>query len=301
MANEAGVNQGPRILVVEDSKFQAAKTVAGLRGAGFEVEVVYDGVECLEKVKRITPDLIVLDIVMPRLDGYETCRRLKAGIETAAIPVVFLTKKDRVMDIIHGLGAGGDNFVTKPYEIDYLVERINAVLENQKLRAAEGVPQEKTLEKFSEEIVLTRDREQILELLLRTLNKNLVVEILGLIVLKEAPQAFLVTAFSDLSQDAQDDFIQKMLAALNAFIPQPILAEEIEPRLIASKADEGESKGGFSSYINVPLLSEGKVVGIFSAASSKEKGFIEDDVKHLYCVGMKAVDALAKITKEEDA
>ena len=286
-----------KLLVVEDSEFQAEVISGDLKTAGFEVHWARDGVECLERVKEIEPDLIVLDIMMPRMDGYETCRRLKADKETAAIPVVFLTQEDRVGDIVHGLEVGGDNFITKPYEADYLIERVKAIFENRKLRARGELPQDIAIERFSGEIVLTRDREQIFELLLNSLNTTLAVELLGLIILKGEPQGFLVTSIANLPGKVQNYFIESMLTALNEFLDEPISADALKPRLIESRIASREFEGEFKSYIHVPLLAGGKVTGIFSATNSRENAFAPDDVRYLFSVGAQCVTALSKVTK----
>jgi|GEM_PF-2069514 len=288
-----------KLLVVEDSEFQAEMISGDLKAAGFEVNVACDGVECLGKVKEIKPDLIVLDILMPRMDGYETCRHLKADRETAAIPVVFLTQENRVGDIVHGLEVGGDNFITKPYEAHYLIERVNAIFENQQLRAKGELPQDIAIERFSDEIVLTRDREQIFELLLKSLNTTLAVELVGLIILKGEPQAFLVTSIANLSDKVQNHFIEGMLTALNEFLDEPISADALKPRLIESRMAASELEGEFKSYIHVPLLAGGKITGIFSATNSGENAFAPDDVRYLFSVGAQCVTALSKVTKPQ--
>jgi two-component system OmpR family response regulator len=117
---------GKRVLVVDDDDYIRQLVASALRFAGFVVDLCGDGRTALKSVGVFEPDLILLDIMMPELDGLETCRRLRAGgIET---PVIFLTARDRTDEKILGFVGGGDDYVTKPFDLDELVMRIDAVL-----------------------------------------------------------------------------------------------------------------------------------------------------------------------------
>jgi CheY-like chemotaxis protein len=96
-----------------------------------EVVVASDGEECLAMVKLIRPDLILLDITMPKLDGYETCRLLKANPETRPIPIIFLTARAQGFEEEMGLQAGASGYLTKPFDPMTLHEQILAVLGNE--------------------------------------------------------------------------------------------------------------------------------------------------------------------------
>jgi two-component system, OmpR family, response regulator len=118
--------RGQRVLVVDDDDYIRELVASALRFAGFAVDVCDDGSSTLEHVETFAPDLILLDIMMPKVDGIEACRRLRAArIET---PVIFLTARGRTDEKILGLVEGGDDYVTKPFDLDELVARIDAVL-----------------------------------------------------------------------------------------------------------------------------------------------------------------------------
>jgi two-component system, OmpR family, response regulator len=121
-----------RLLVVEDDLNIVELLAASLRYAGFEVATASDGHEALRTAREFRPDLIVLDVMMPGLDGFEVVRRLTA--EGNRCPVLFLTARDGVEDKITGLTIGGDDYVTKPFSLDEVLARIRAVLR----RAAAG-------------------------------------------------------------------------------------------------------------------------------------------------------------------
>jgi len=116
------------ILVVDDDIDVADTIHRSLINKGHSVKVVYNGVEALEAVKLNSPDLIVLDVIMPFMDGIEVCRRLRQDPQTTHIPIIFLTAMDRLDDKLEGFDAGADDYVTKPFDIQELEVRARAVL-----------------------------------------------------------------------------------------------------------------------------------------------------------------------------
>ena len=117
-----------KILVVDDEIYIVHILDFSLGMEGYEVITALDGEQGLEKARSEHPDLIVLDIMMPRLDGYETCKMLKAGPETRHIPVILLSAKGRNVDQKIGFEVGADDYITKPFSPRKLVDRINAIL-----------------------------------------------------------------------------------------------------------------------------------------------------------------------------
>jgi two-component system alkaline phosphatase synthesis response regulator PhoP len=117
-----------RILVVDDEIYIVHILDFSLGMEGYEVITALDGEQALEKARAEKPDLIVLDIMMPKLDGYETCKMLKAEADTKDIPVILLSAKGRNVDQKIGFEVGADDYITKPFSPRKLVERINAIL-----------------------------------------------------------------------------------------------------------------------------------------------------------------------------
>ncbi|MFO8080653.1 MAG: response regulator [Armatimonadota bacterium] len=116
-----------KILVVDDERHIVRLVEVNLSRAGYEVETAYDGVEALEKVKETDPDMIVLDVMMPRMDGFEVLKRLQADSDTQDIPVIMLTAKAQDADIFRGWSSGVSSYLTKPFnprELLTFVERI---------------------------------------------------------------------------------------------------------------------------------------------------------------------------------
>src|SRR6266705_5219885 len=115
----------PTILVVDDDAHIREVIIFALEKAGFRTIEAADGQQALERFAREAPDLVILDIVMPELDGTEVCRRLRRG---AQVPIVFLSSKDEEIDRILGLELGGDDYVAKPFSPRELVARVRAIL-----------------------------------------------------------------------------------------------------------------------------------------------------------------------------
>jgi len=113
-----------RLLIVEDDVDITNMLTAYFSGREFDVEVAHRGAEALEKTRQALPDLIVLDILLPDIDGYEVCRSLRKNTRTSHIPVIFLTQKDERGDRLQGLELGADDYITKPFDIEELKLRI---------------------------------------------------------------------------------------------------------------------------------------------------------------------------------
>jgi two-component system response regulator MprA len=115
----------PRILAIEDDPDIADFIRRGLIYKGYDVEVAHDGEAGLAAARDSPPDLVLLDLMIPRVDGVEVCRRLRAAGST---PIIILTARDSVEDKIRGLDAGADDYVTKPFAFDELLARVRAAL-----------------------------------------------------------------------------------------------------------------------------------------------------------------------------
>jgi DNA-binding response OmpR family regulator len=122
------MSDAAKILVIDDEPQVTEIIEAFLANAGHEVYVQNDALEGLHKAREIKPDIILLDIMMPGTDGYSVCNELKNNAETADIPVVFLTGKDRADDQGRSFKAGGDMFIKKPFSCERLLEIVNIIL-----------------------------------------------------------------------------------------------------------------------------------------------------------------------------
>ena len=121
------------VLVVDDAPETLSLLTDALDGAGYTVLIAVDGASALELLDQVTPDLILMDAVMPGLSGFETCRRLKREQQVAHLPVIFMTGLSETEHVVEGLASGGVDYVTKPIVIDELLARIRVHLSNAKL------------------------------------------------------------------------------------------------------------------------------------------------------------------------
>jgi two-component system alkaline phosphatase synthesis response regulator PhoP len=117
-----------KILVVDDEIYIVHILDFSLGMEGYDVVTALDGEQALDKLKSEKPDLIVLDIMMPKLDGYEVCKAIKSDPATKQIPVILLSAKGRNVDQKMGFDVGADDYITKPFSPRKLVERINQLL-----------------------------------------------------------------------------------------------------------------------------------------------------------------------------
>ncbi|MBK9926108.1 MAG: response regulator [Anaerolineales bacterium] len=117
-----------RLLVVEDDIDIGNMLKIYFSGMDFDVDVAVRGSDALEKTKQVLPHLIVLDIMLPDIDGYEVCRNLRTNMRTSHIPVIFLTQKDERSDKLQGLELGADDYITKPFDIEELKLRVQGAI-----------------------------------------------------------------------------------------------------------------------------------------------------------------------------
>lgn len=122
----------PRILVAEDEKDIRELIAFTLRFAGFDVLLATNGAEAVEVAEAEKPDLVILDVRMPRMSGYEACRRLKENPQTASLPVVFLSAKGQDSEIQQGLASGAEEYILKPFAPDELIQQVRDILNRRK-------------------------------------------------------------------------------------------------------------------------------------------------------------------------
>ena len=120
--------EATEILIVEDSRTQAERLSHTLEKAGDRVRIAGNGAEALESTRKIRPHLIISDVVMPVMDGYTMCRAIKDDGKLRDIPVILLTSLSDTQDVILGVEAGVDYYVTKPYQVEALLSKIQSVL-----------------------------------------------------------------------------------------------------------------------------------------------------------------------------
>ncbi|MBI4927596.1 MAG: response regulator transcription factor [Anaerolineae bacterium] len=116
------------VLIIEDDEIVAKTIERCLRGGEYHVRVKNSGVEGLQAARREPPDIVILDVIMPGMDGYAVCREMRADAVLQEVPILFLTAKSKDEDKITGLSAGADDYLSKPFNVDELLLRIRAIL-----------------------------------------------------------------------------------------------------------------------------------------------------------------------------
>lgn len=131
----------PTVLVVEDEASYVEALTIGLTKEGFQVEVATDGIEALQRFDVVNPDVVLLDVMLPRISGIDVCRQLR---KYSQVPIIMVTAKSAEIDTVVGLEVGADDYVTKPYRMRELIARMRAVMRRQ-TGGAEDVSQEGAL------------------------------------------------------------------------------------------------------------------------------------------------------------
>ncbi|MEP6703465.1 MAG: response regulator transcription factor [Acidobacteriota bacterium] len=174
-----------RLLVVDDEPNLLQAVAAVLRDEHFEIETARSGREALVAVARILPDLIVSDVRMPGMDGFQLARKLRASTHSALVPIVFLTAKDETEDRIEGFESGVDVYLTKPFEPDELIAVIKSVLirvERTRSTIAQLIGDEENETVFVRDEALTEAEWRVAETVARGLSNKEIAEELNLSV-----------------------------------------------------------------------------------------------------------------------
>ncbi len=156
------------VVIVEDSPTQALQLEFILSQNGFDVRTAFNGDQALSLMRESVPELVVTDIVMPGMDGYELCRRIKDEDKWLETPVVLLTSLSDPIEAMRAINAGADAFLTKPYKEQFLLRRLNHVVENRRLRDREETGEGVRVTFGDEIFILQAQERQVVELLLST-------------------------------------------------------------------------------------------------------------------------------------
>jgi PAS domain S-box-containing protein/diguanylate cyclase (GGDEF)-like protein len=166
MKSRKNRTNGIEILIAEDSPTQAEKLQHLLEEHGYAVTTAPDGKQALAAALRRKPTLLISDIVMPEMDGYELCKAIKSDDALRDIPVILVTTLSDVMDIMKGLACGADNFIRKPYEDKYLLARVDYLLMNKEMRKGLKMQMGMEIHLGGQKHFITAERQQILDLLI---------------------------------------------------------------------------------------------------------------------------------------
>lgn len=161
-------NSNVKILIVEDSLTQAVELKYILEKHNYNVQHAKNGLEAINMIKKDAPNVIISDVIMPEMDGYELCKQVKESEDFKHIPFILLTSLSDPEDVIKGLEAKADNFITKPYNEKFLISRIYQILINHELRSSGRFDMGIEVYFAGKKYYLTSERMQIIDLLLST-------------------------------------------------------------------------------------------------------------------------------------
>lgn len=161
-------NNSPYILIAEDSRTQAEQLAYLLEQHGYRVTIAADGKQALLAAQTQKPTLIISDIVMPEMDGYELCKAIKSDEKLKDIPVMLVTTLSDTRDVIRGLECGADTFIRKPYDERFLLSRINYLLMNLDIRKEHEMQAGVQINLGGQKYLINSERQQILDLLIST-------------------------------------------------------------------------------------------------------------------------------------
>jgi CheY-like chemotaxis protein len=289
------------ILVADDSPTIVEIMKFMLGAMGYNVEVATDGVEAIERAYAVHPDLILLDIEMPKMNGYQVCRLIKADRATNQIPVLILTSRDLAADRFWGLATGADEYVVKDLEDESLFDRIQQLLEEAEERER---PAELEAKEVSEIGVL----EQVNALLDSRLFQSTIVNELGSLAVKMMDFEETVSAVLDLLAKVIDFAVAVLVLRdlpasyarlhINGAVTPAALAEakrrvseentrhslavDLE-KAVESRAPEIEGPArDLNSFVVLPLMSRDRVSGLLALGSSRENAFSDDLLETLH-------------------
>ncbi len=293
---------GADILVVEDDHLSAYFLQAILTRAGHSVRVAEDGEQALAFVQRSLPDLILLDVMMPNVSGFEVCKRLKAEQRTRHIPIIFISALDSVEDKVRAFDAGGVDYIIKPFQAQEVLARIHTHLalqalqerlqeQNERLRREieERREVEQRLRRYAERFKLWHELDQ--SILAARSPETIAVVAVGRIrqlvpcqrvsvILNEAGEAKLLAA-----EAARDVPFWRDSTLYQSFFRNPALCDgrvigvndmDILPHL--SPLQEALRRLGMRSYMVIPLSIEGELAGIISLESRAPAPFTAEHV-----------------------
>src|SRR5664279_271364 len=219
-------NKKPEILIVEDSLTQAEQLRALLENSDFSVTHAVNGKHALTILEKFIPDMVISDIIMPEMDGYQLCIRIKENEQLKHIPVILLTSLTDPEDVLNGLTCGADNFFTKPYQEEYLLAQIHQILLQPNLNTNENIRIMVEIYFAGKKRLITANQMQMLTLLLSTYEAAVI-------------------------QNRQLLKVQEELKNLNDSLEEKVLKRTAELKVSKEKAEESDKlKSAFLSNMS---------------------------------------------------
>lgn len=291
------------ILIVEDSPTQATELEFLLEDAGCKVIVARNGNEALDILESTLPTIIVSDVVMPEMDGYELCQKIKADDRTKNIPIILVTALADPRDVIRGLTAGADNFIVKPYSEKYLISRIQYFLINSELRSHERMHMGFEVLLDGERHFITSNRQQILDLLISTyeqgvrLNQELREQHDALARSNSLLNALYNFTSQLSSAQSQHEVLQSAVDELMKFPRAEAVWIDLNS-MNASSDSVRVSRGVFNEameyHASIPLMLDGEPMGSLNILQKGSDHWPSDALDALHAIGRQLAITLGR-------
>jgi CheY-like chemotaxis protein len=296
----------PTVLIADDSPTLRRIVSSVLEREGFQVAFAEDGVEAVQAAFRVQPDVIILDVQMPRLSGYVAARLLKDDWQTTEIPVVLLTSLDAASDRYWGAQTGADRFLTKDFEAPDLVEAIREVLRQADERRGGRPPLRADPVELGDDEVLARvsellDRklfeasvssevtqiasdvhgfEETVAALLGVLGRIVDYDLAAVCMLED--RVTYLTVARESSHQQYSDFLGAVADAATQVTSVPVSVQDLVPRVADSQGLLGlDDEGRMATFLSMPLRAGGRVVGCLALSSATKNAFGETSLNTL--------------------
>lgn len=289
--------EGKKILLVDDQRFALKLLRDSLVPIGFVVEEAYDGNMAFEKAIEFQPDIILMDVVMPGVDGVEACRRMKEDSRTRAIPVIIVTAKKEEEHLTAAFDAGADDYITKPFARYELRARIKSNLlrsESMTLVAQKARESEALLE-ISQTLTSTLNTEDILHIIVKKIAENIEVTRCSITKIGEDDSYGHVLASSD-APDARDIRIElDKYPEIREVIRtgQSLLLEDARNHPIMAEVKDHISALSFNAILVLPVIYKNEVIGTLMLRTARKRDtFSEREIRFCQLVANVSANAL---------
>jgi len=305
---------GSKILAVDDVPANLDVLSQSLEADGYNVLVATSGETALDLVRRIEPDLILLDVMMPGIDGFETCRRLKAQENTQDIPVIFLTARSELEGVLEGFLAGGIDYISKPFQKEEVLIRIRTHLERTRLAKdlanlnahLEQKVEERTLQ-LQQKVRELEGKDRIAQHLLtfHTLQETLALVLEVIADVLDVPKAVVYL---------MDEGVFKPTAAMGIATPKVLVSEDALSQITVLDAQKDifeemitrqtvmHKEVEASSFVLIPILRGSDLLGVIEVDQSGENGGVsEDGILALSSFALQAAVAISDAQIQQNA
>ncbi len=292
-----------KILLADDSPTIVSIVKSILEGEGYQVSTALDGVEAIDKVYRENPDLILLDILMPKMNGYQVCRLLKEDGDTAHIPVIMLTASDQKSDEFWGLHTGANSYLTKDFEFFQLSQTIQRMLKGASVDKKSTGPLKRVVSKeqilsqvnnlldrklFESTIINEIGRlaasihnyDETLRLILSLLAKIIDYHIAGLFITEGWEDSLAMNLNGMVSEGLIEEFKSRMMGTIGEEMEKEI-RPDLKVRIFEDGFEKKREEVSLGSFHSIPLKARDSLIGILSIGSVKENAFSQENLRTL--------------------